>query len=168
MAGRYRARCLAGLALSAAAALAVLLSGCGADTGLGAAPPCLPPEYSVSPTEARPGQAVTVAAGDADCNPRYGSNARIEVTVVDASGAEIVDATVPMNDGGGFTYAFVIPEQAAAGEAAVTAMPRNIDWCDDTGRNNRVATVAGDQLERAACALPLKPLTITHPVKRDR
>jgi hypothetical protein len=47
-------------------------------------------------------------------------------------------------------------------------MPRNIDWCDDTGRNNRVATVAGDQLERAACALPLKPLTITHPVKRDR
>jgi hypothetical protein len=119
----------------------------------------------VSPAEAMPGQAVTVSAPDADCDPRYGHDAQIEVIVTDASGAEVVRETAPMNDGGGFTYTFTVPSDTAAGEASVTALPYNVDWCDDTGRNNRVSgtagAAAGVDLERASCALPLRPLLIT-------
>ena len=43
-----------------------------------------------------------------------------------------------MNDAGGFSYAFEVPAGTSAGEAVITAMPFNIDWCDDTGSNNRV------------------------------
>ena len=46
-----------------------------------------------------------------------------------------------------------------AGEASITATPFDIDWCDDTGRNNRAAG-APDPLERVSCVLPQKPLTI--------
>ena len=82
---------------------------------------------------------MTVSAPDADCNPRYGKNARIQVSVTDATGAEVVKTTTAMNDAGGFTYTFVVPAGTALGDAAVTTVPFNIDWCDDTGRNNRVA-----------------------------
>jgi hypothetical protein len=139
------------------------MAGCGVIPGL-AAPPCLPPEYSVSPAEASPGRAVTVSAPDAGCDPRYGSDAQIEVIVTDASGAEVVHETAPMNDGGGFTYTFTVPSKTAAGEASVTALPYNVDWCDDTGRNNRVSGAlgaAGVELERVSCAMPLRHLLIT-------
>jgi hypothetical protein len=66
-----------------------------------------------------------------------------------------------MNDGGGSTYTFVVPARAAKGQATVTAVPCNIDWCDDTGRNNRVAGAAVVLLQRASCVLPVKPLTIS-------
>ncbi|MGM0929022.1 MAG: hypothetical protein ACQEXN_04850 [Actinomycetota bacterium] len=138
-------------------------AGCGVISGI-VAPPCLPPEYSVSPAAASPGQTVAVSAPDAGCNPRYGSDAQIEVLVTDAAGAEVVRETGPMNDGGGFTYSFTVPSEIAAGEATVTAMPYNIDWCDDTGRNNRASGTAGEaglELERVSCAVPLRPLLIT-------
>ncbi|MFP3460863.1 hypothetical protein R5O87_08460 [Arthrobacter globiformis] len=114
----------------------------------------------MSPSAAKPGETVTVQAQDADCNPRYGANARIQISVTDSSGAKVVNTTSAMNDGGGFTYAFVVPARAARGKAAVTAVPYNIDWCDDTGRNNRVAGPAVVLLERVSCVLPVKPLTI--------
>ncbi|MEE2523453.1 hypothetical protein V1639_10300 [Pseudarthrobacter sp. J75] len=38
-------------------------------------------------------------------------------------------------------------------------MPHNLDWCDDTGKNNRVAGSAGG-LQRISCAMPVKPLQI--------
>ena len=101
-------------------------------------------------------------APDADCNPRYGQNARIQVTMTDAAGVDVVTATAPMNDAGGFTYSFEVPAGTAAGESAITAMPFNIDWCDDTGRNNRAAGAgAANALERVSCVIPQKPLTIT-------
>ena len=96
-------------------------------------------------------------AGD----PRYGNNARIQVSVTDATGEEVVNTTSAMNDAGGFTYTFVVPTRTAVGDAAVTAMPYNIDWCDDTGRNNRVAGAREVSFVRVSCAVPVKPLTIT-------
>lgn len=101
-----------------------------------------------------------VTAPDADCNPRYGANARIQISVTDSSGAKVVNSTSAMNDGGGFSYSFVVPAGTAAGQSTVTAVPYNIDWCDDTGRNNRVAGAAVGQLQRASCVLPAQPLTI--------
>ncbi|MBD1544469.1 hypothetical protein G9E11_19945 [Arthrobacter sp. IA7] len=103
---------------------------------------------------------MTVAAPDADCNPRYGANARIQIGVADSFGAKVVSTTSAMNDGGGFSYTFVVPARTAPGHATVTAVPYNVDWCDDTGRNNRVAGAAVVQLQRASCVMPVKPLTI--------
>jgi hypothetical protein len=94
--------------------------------------------------------------------PRHGGNARIQVTMADVAGVEVLDTTAPMNDAGGFSYAFEVPPRTAAGEAVITAMPFNIDWCDDTGRNNRVTGAgAALTLERVSCVIPMKPLTIT-------
>ena len=46
--------------------------------------------------------------------------------------------------------------------ATVTAMPYNIDWCDDTGRNNRAGgSIRAGDLTRASCAQPVRILTIT-------
>lgn len=128
-------------------------------SSLGGEPPCLPPAYSVSPTSARPGEMVTVAAPPADCNPRYGANAQIRVSITDNSGAEVFNTIVPMTNSGEFTYTFTVPPEVAVGEAAVTAMPHNIDWCDDTGRNNRAAGTTN--FMRASCAIPVETLTIT-------
>lgn len=102
---------------------------------------------------------MTVAAPGAGCNPRYGANAQIQVSVTDESGAEVINAMTSMTDSGEFTYTFTVPAEIAVGEAMVTAMPHNIDWCDDTGRNNRAGGTA--QLELVSCAKPEKPLTIT-------
>ncbi|MBT2594284.1 hypothetical protein J7I92_03090 [Arthrobacter sp. ISL-72] len=102
---------------------------------------------------------MTVQAQNANCNPRYGENARIHVTVTDGTGTKVIDTTAPMNDAGGFIYTFDVPSQTAVGKAAVEATPYGVDWCDDTGRNNRVrgAVVA---LERASCAARIEILSI--------
>jgi len=139
--------------------LVASISGCASSTD--GEPPCFPPAYSLTPTEAKPGQSVTVAAPDADCRPRYGKNARIQVSVTDATGVEVVNTTAAMNDAGGFTYTFVVPARTAVGDAVVTALPYNVDWCDDTGRNNRVAGAGEVGLALVSCAAPMKPLTVT-------
>ncbi|WP_258868387.1 hypothetical protein [Arthrobacter sp. RT-1] len=125
----------------------------------GQQPPCFPPAYSVSPTIAKPGATVTVAAPAADCNPQYGSNAQVQVSVTDQSGAEVISARAPMTDAGEFTFTFTVPEESAVGEAIVTAMPHDIDWCDDTGKNNRATGIP--QLELVSCATPVETFTIT-------
>lgn len=84
-----------------------------------------------------PGEEVTLSAFDAQCNPRYGENARIKITVTDFGGGKVIDTTALLNDAGGFTYTFRVPPEAAAGEGSIAAFPYDIDWCDDTGRNNR-------------------------------
>lgn len=114
----------------------------------------------MNPPRAKAGEQVTVTAPDADCNPRFGQNALIHVTVTDATGVKVLDATAPMNDAGGFAYAFDVPVQAAVGDAAITATPYNVDWCDDTGKNNR-ADGAAVVLERASCVMRMKPITLT-------
>jgi hypothetical protein len=133
-------------------------SGC-ASSSVNGEPPCFPPAFSLKPSTAKAGERVTVTAPDADCNPRYGHNARIQITVNDANSVKVIDATAPMNDAGGFTYTFEVPSQTALGDAAVTAIPYNIDWCDDTGKNNR-ADGEAVTLRQASCVMPMKPLTI--------
>ncbi len=141
--------------------LAVFLTmgtaGCSPSLG---APPCMPPEYQVKPSSARPGEAVTVSAPDAKCNPRYGMNAAVLIVVTDAAGAEVLNTKAPMSDTGAFAYTFDVPLQTASGPASVYAVPHGVDWCDDTGRNNRVGQ--GElQFERASCAIRAEPLNIT-------
>lgn len=137
----------------------IAASGCVMSSGDGP-PPCMPPAYSVDPSSASRGETVRVTASDADCDPRYGENALIWVVVTDAAGVEIIDETADMNDAGGFTYSFEIPPHAAPGEGFVTATPYAVDWCDDTGRNNRAGGTV-PTLQLVACATPMKPLTVT-------
>ncbi|KIS27550.1 hypothetical protein TV39_10385 [Arthrobacter sp. SPG23] len=113
----------------------------------------------MNPPRAKAGDTVTVQASDADCDPRYGRNARVQVIVTDAAGAKVINTTAPMNDAGGFAYTFEVPLQAAIGDAAVEATPYGIDWCDDTGRNNRAGAAA--TLERVSCAARIETLGIT-------
>ncbi|MDF9276824.1 hypothetical protein P4U43_03360 [Arthrobacter sp. EH-1B-1] len=114
----------------------------------------------MSPSTVEIGETVTVHAQDAECDPRYGGSAEIQVIVTDSLGRKIIDTTAPMNDAGGFSYSFEVPEEAATGKAAVEAYPHNVDWCDDTGRNNRVSE-ADVPLQRVSCAARIEPLTIT-------
>lgn len=105
--------------------------------------------------------ALVVSAADASCDPRYGADARISIVFIDAAGVEVLKATAPMADAGGFTFTVDVPLQSAPGVMAVNAMPYDVDWCDDTGRNNRLGQ--GElPLERASCVLPTKPLNITN------
>jgi hypothetical protein len=64
-----------------------------------------------------------------------------------------------MTDDGGFSFEFTVPLAAAPGEAAVVAYPYNMDWCDDTGVNNRAAA-SQQALVRASCVEPMVPLMI--------
>jgi hypothetical protein len=146
------------LVVAAGVLLIFASSACRAADQRQAEPPCLPPDYSVSPSNAKTGETVTVHAEDADCNPRYGQDALIQVIVTDATGQKIIKETGPMNDAGGFTFQFAVPEQAAAGAASVEAVPFALDWCDDTGRNNRVPRSSG--MQRASCAARTESLTI--------
>jgi hypothetical protein len=102
---------------------------------------------------------VTVSAPAATCDPRYGPNAYVQVTVTDEGGAETINTTAPMTDAGEFAYTFTVPAGMAVGTAEVTAMPHNIDWCDDTGMNNRAKGTL--QLELASCVRPVETLTVT-------
>ncbi|KRE81117.1 hypothetical protein [Arthrobacter sp. Soil762] len=63
---------------------------------------------------------------------------------------------------------FTVPAGVAPGKAGVTAYPYNLDWCDDTGVNNRAAVknrAARGQAElvRVSCAERLVPLVILGP-----
>ena len=148
----------AGAATVCAATLLLAVSGCGG-RDIFAPPPCMPPEYSVSPSAAKPGEKVTVSAPDTTCNARYGPAARVQVTVTDAAGVSVLEELAPMTDDGAFTFVFTVPQSAAAGEGGVSAVPYGVDWCDDTGVNNRAAP-GGLSLDRVSCALPLVPLTV--------
>lgn len=140
---------------------------CGASILMGVAgcrdvpgpPPCLPPAYSVTPSEARPGDQVTVSAQDTTCDARYGADAKVQVTVRDAAGINVLEGLAPMTDDGGFTFVFTVPAGMAAGNAGVTAYPYALDWCDDTGVNNRAASGL-ESLVRVSCAERLVPMVI--------
>jgi hypothetical protein len=119
----------------------------------------MPPPYAVNPSSARPGESVTISAPEAKCDPRYGSDAQVLIVITDAAGMEVLKATAPMTDTGAFSFTVDIPVQTAPGVLAVNASPDGVDWCDDTGRNNRVGLGAAE-LERASCAVRMEPLTI--------
>lgn len=125
----------------------------------------MPPAFSLSTDTARPGGSITISAEDATCNPRYGEGAQIQLQVMDGSGAKVLDTTAPMNDAGGFGFVLTVPESAVPGTGSVAAQPYNLDWCDDTGRNNRVgsAPIGAEgpaEIQRASCVLPTQLLTI--------
>ena len=122
-------------------------------------PPCFPPKFSANPSSVATGERVTVSAADAQCNPRYGQDARIKITVTDSNGVKVVDTTAPMNDAGGFTYTFSLPAETAVGKGSISAYPYDIDWCDDTGRNNR-AKAGTPALTVASCAMPQETITV--------
>jgi hypothetical protein len=150
--GRLRA----GAAIIVVALASWGLGGC---RDIFAPPPCMPPVYTVTPSEAEPGGRVTVSAQDTACDARYGQDARVKVTVTDAAGAEVLDEFAPMTDDGGFSFVFTVPLATAPGKAAVVAYPYNLDWCDDTGVNNRAAAEP-EALVPVSCAEPLVPLVI--------
>lgn len=154
--------------MAAVLCAAAVLTGTAACRDVFAPPPCMPPEFTVSPPAAKHGEPVTVSAPDTTCDARYGAEAQVHVTVRDAAGATVVDALAPMNDDGGFSFVFTVPEGAAAGEGGVSAYPYKLDWCDDTGVNNRAVRgqageepgSGGDGLVRVACAERVVPLLI--------
>lgn len=124
-----------------------------------APPPCMPPEFTVSPAAAKPGDQITVSAPDTTCDARYGTDAQVQVTVKDATGTAVLEELAPMSNDGGFTFVFTVPAGVAPGKAGVTAYPYGMDWCDDTGVNNRAG--AGPQtLVVVSCAQRLVPLVI--------
>lgn len=84
-----------------------------------------------------------------------------EIVVKDSEGTGILITTASMSDAGGFTYSFSVPSQATPGKASVQAYPYQIDWCDDTGLNNRLSG-ADISFVRASCAERIEPLTITN------
>ena len=140
-------------------AVAVAASGLGGCRDFFAPPPCMPPAYTVTPSEAEPGDRVTVSAPDTTCDARYGPDAQIKVSVRDGAGVEVLNGLAPMSDDGGFSFVFTVPLAAAPGEATVVAYPYNLDWCDDTGVNNRAG--AGPKvLVQVSCAEPMVPLVI--------
>lgn len=123
-----------------------------------APPPCMPPTFSVTPSEAKPGERVTVTAPDTVCDARYGEGAQVQVELLDAYGTVVLQELAPMTDDGGFTFVFTVPAGMSPGKAGVTAHPYSVDWCDDTGVNNRAS---GQQtLVLVACAERMLPLEI--------
>lgn len=125
---------------------------------------CMPPPFSLSAETAQPGGSFTVQANDATCNPRYGDSAQIHIEVLDSSGTKILELQAPMNDAGGFRTDLLLPETAVPGQAVVSAYPYNLDWCDDTGRNNRVGAPPNSgalEIQRVSCVMPSQSIMIT-------
>ena len=113
---------------------------------------------TVTPSEAKPGDHVTVSAPDTKCDARYGQDAQVSVEVLDMYGTPVLKELAAMTDDGGFTFVFTVPAGMAPGKAGVTAYPYNVDWCDDTGVNNRAS---GPQtLVQVACAQVVLPLVV--------
>lgn len=145
--------------IAAFLAVAATSLGIGGCRDVFAPPPCMPPAYTVTPSAAKPGEQVTVSAPDATCDALYGYGARIQVTFTDAAGVTVLEELAPMTDDGGFTFAFTVPAAAAVGEGGVSAVPYGLDWCDDTGVNNRAAS-GPLSLKRVSCAARMVPLTV--------
>ncbi|WP_207345589.1 hypothetical protein [Arthrobacter sp. E3] len=146
------------LVASAVATVALPVAACSPQPG---SQPCFPPPLSLSTATAAPGDSVMVSAKDATCNPRYGPHAQIKVEVFDSAGTMVVERTGPMNDAGGFSFNFELPVAAVPGTWMVSAFPHDVDWCDDTGRNNRVGRgPGGEDMQRVSCVLPSLELLV--------
>ena len=106
-----------------------------------------------------------IAAPDAICDPRYGQDAQIQIELLDATNQVIETKLAPMADAGPFDYTFKLPESLKPGTYGISATPYDLDWCDDTGVNNRIENpglgTTGLVLLRASCMMPLEQFTIT-------
>jgi hypothetical protein len=145
--------------LAAALCSALMMLGLSGCRNIFALPPCMPPEFTVTPSAAKPGDLVTVSAPETKCDARYGEGAQVSVQVLDLYGNPVLDGLAPMTDDGGFTFMFTVPAGMSPGKAGVTAYPYNLDWCDDTGANNRAAS-GPQSLVQVSCAQRMLPLDI--------
>jgi hypothetical protein len=146
-----------------AAVVAVLLCSTACGNGPGGflrQPACMPPPYVITPDQVRAGGTVGIDAGEADCDPTYGDAAQVEVFVTTVDGGRILQELAPMTDAGGFSTEVVVPLGTPPGGYLVSAYPYDVDWCDDTGVNNRLSRAAGDGLVRASCAAAGLPLVV--------
>ncbi|MFJ6415822.1 hypothetical protein [Paeniglutamicibacter sp. NPDC091659] len=150
-----------GLTLAGAASL--LVSGC--QPPFSGAPPCMPPEYVLDSTSLKAGESLTVSAPDATCDPRYGERAQIQIDLLDEQNEALLTELAPMGDAGSFEHTLRIPATTKPGSYSISATPYGVDWCDDTGRNNRIENLgfgqSGMAVIRVACATPYVPFRVT-------
>ena len=158
-------RSVGGVLLTVAAV--VLLTGCQPSAVMPphGAPPCGPPAYVLEPSSVKAGSTLKVSAPDATCDPRYGERAQIQLEVLDSRNQVLFAELAPMGDAGSFDHVLRIPADTKPGSYGVSATPHDLDWCDDTGRNNRVGSTglpqSGTVIVRASCAMPLVSFTVT-------
>lgn len=148
-----------------ARALLVIAVGAGAlfgVSGCSAIPqssrPCMPPEYTLDSAVIAPGGTLRISAPDATCDPRYGEDAKVRIDLVNVRQEVLLTELAPMSDAGAFTHALEIPASLEPGSYGISAAPDGVDWCDDTGRNNRLENPdfgdTGLGVLRAACGVP--------------
>ncbi|GAA1498393.1 hypothetical protein GCM10009628_33970 [Paeniglutamicibacter kerguelensis] len=120
--------------------------------------PCMPPDYVVAPSSLRAGEDLKISAPDATCDPRYGERAQIQIELLNGQNEVLLTKLAPMGDAGSFEHTLRIPATTKPGSYSISASPFNVDWCDDTGKNNRLENPGFGQsgvIEvRAACATP--------------
>lgn len=147
------------------AALLLGPTGCGNGAG-GLLKPsgCMPPPYTISPERVEAGGTVGISAGDADCDPSYGDSAQVEIIIMTSGSERVLRTLAPLKDAGGFSAEVVVPADAEPGDYLVSAYPYAVDWCGDTGGNNRLSQGGGRTdtvgLVRASCAATGVPLVV--------
>ncbi|WP_411732585.1 hypothetical protein [Paeniglutamicibacter sp.] len=159
---------------SAACARALLVAAVGAGALLGvsgcsvilhSSRPCMPPNYTLDSLVIAPGGTLRISAPDATCDPRYGEDAKVRIDLVNGHQDVLLTELAPMSDAGAFTHTMEIPASLTPGTYGISAAPDRVDWCDDTGHNNRVENPGfGDSgllVVRAACAVPHVDFRVT-------
>lgn len=120
--------------------------------------PCMPPAYALDAAVVAPGGTLRVSAPEATCDPRYGQDAKVRVDLVNGRREILLSELAPMSDAGAFTHVLKIPATLKPGAYGISAAPDGMDWCDDTGRNNRLENPGfggtGLGVVPAACAVP--------------
>lgn len=126
--------------------------------------PCMPPNYTLDPSNVRAGSDLKISAPDATCNPRYGERAQIQIELLNGRNEVVLTELAPMNDAGSFEHTLRIPATTKPGSYSISATPYGVDWCDDTGRNNRIENPgfgqSGMAVIRVACATPYVPFRV--------
>ncbi len=82
----------------------------------------------------------------------------MEISISTDSGEKLLDTKAAMEDNGAFEYSYRVPKTAKPGVLSVSAAPADVDWCDDTGTNNRLKDES--DIERTSCEIPVRLLAI--------
>ena len=127
--------------------------------------PCMPPGYMLGSLVVAPGRDIA----------RFGSGSHVQSAPwrgsksTDRSGRRpqevLLSELAPMSDEGSFSHVLDIPATLKPGSYGSSAAPDSVDWCDDTGHNNRVENPgfrdSGLSAVRAACATPHVAVRVT-------
>lgn len=156
---------VAGLATAGAGILFGVTACVGGPGGPSGPPPCPPPAYTLGSDSVAQGGTLRVSAPEATCNPSYGDKAQIEIQLLDSQHKVLETQLAPMRDTGSFDYQLALPSTLRAGTYSISAFPHDLDWCDDTGVNNRLKNSSsqnsGVVIVRASCVIPIKEFTVT-------